>query len=202
MRRQRPTSIVPDTRRCFHALTGRIQLDTKHGRRIRALLPGGTIQLASMTDTATSARFSPCRRIGRNCQVGVANTGRCPIVGPIREHNYWGSMRDRIAASATDELHSEYGERLPRLGVASTLNRRVRVRVPENLAVIRSGQDWTDCGGPELAQFRESVQPALLEGMNFLRDHPDDTGCCGLTLRRGDGSHRRLPEEDSAWVTS
>jgi aldoxime dehydratase len=23
----------------------------------------------------------------RSCQVGVANTGRCPVVGPIREHN-------------------------------------------------------------------------------------------------------------------
>jgi aldoxime dehydratase len=24
------------------------------------------------------------------------------------------------------------------------------------------------------------VRPALLEGMNFLRDHPDETGCCDL----------------------
>jgi aldoxime dehydratase len=54
------------------------------------------------------------------------------------------------------------------------------VAVPENLAVIRSGQDWTNCHGSELAQFTESVQPALLEGMNFLRDHPDETGCCEL----------------------
>jgi aldoxime dehydratase len=47
------------------------------------------------------------------CQVGVANTGGCPVVGPIREHNYWGSMRDRILASADNELRSEYGEQLP-----------------------------------------------------------------------------------------
>jgi hypothetical protein len=116
----------------------------------------------------------------RNCLVGIANTGGCPVVGPIREHNYWGSMRDRILASADDELRSEYGEQLPRLGTRSTINRRLRVTVPENLAVIRSGQDWTNCTGTELAQFTESVQPALLEGMDYLRDHPDETGCCDL----------------------
>lgn len=124
-----------------------------------------------------------------HCQVGIANTGGCPVVGPIREHNYWGSMRDRILASADDQLLSEYGEKLPRLGMDSTLNRRLKVTVPENLAVIRSGQDWTDCGGSELAQFTESVQPALFEGMNFLRNHPDETGCCDLRFAQeiGDG---------------
>lgn len=116
----------------------------------------------------------------RNCLVGVANTGGCPVVGPIREHNYWGSMRDRILVSADNKLRSEYGEQLQRFGAASTLNRRLRVAVPENLAVIRSGQDWTDCTGSELARFEEPAQPALLEGMNFLRDHPDETGCCDL----------------------
>jgi aliphatic aldoxime dehydratase len=38
-----------------------------------------------------------------NCQVGVAKTGGCPVVGPIREHNYWGSMRDRIEVSAEND---------------------------------------------------------------------------------------------------
>jgi aldoxime dehydratase len=123
-----------------------------------------------------------------NCQVGVANIGGCPVVGPIREHNYWGSMRDRILTSADNELRSAYGEQLPQLGTHSTAHRRLRVTVPENLAVIRSGQDWTNCAGSELAQFTESVQPALLEGMNFLRDHPDETGCCDLRFAEETGN--------------
>jgi aldoxime dehydratase len=102
------------------------------------------------------------------------------VTGPVREHNYWGSMRDRIAKSATDELASQYGTALPRLGSAHTLGRRVRVSVPGNIAVIRSGQDWTDCGDAELATYDESVRPALVEAMAFLRDHPDETGCCDL----------------------
>jgi aldoxime dehydratase len=111
--------------------------------------------------------------------VGVAKTG-APLVGPIREHNYWGSMRDRIQLSADDDLVSAYGDLLPRLGTNETLGHRLRVRVPENLAVIRSGQDCTDCAGAELETYDNSVRPALLEGMNFLRDHPDETGCCDL----------------------
>jgi aldoxime dehydratase len=102
------------------------------------------------------------------------------VTGPVREHNYWGSMRDRIAKSATDELASQYGTALPRSGNAHTLGRRVRVRVPGNIAVIRSGQDWTDCGDAELTTYDESVRPALEEAMAFLRDHPDETGCCDL----------------------
>jgi aldoxime dehydratase len=119
-----------------------------------------------------------------DCLVGVAKTGlktgQCPVGGPIREHNYWGSMRDRLTVSANDGLCSAYGDRLPRLGSTVTAHRRLRVVVPENLAVIRSGQDWTDCAGAELAQYDDSVRPALVEGMKFLRDHPDDTGCCDL----------------------
>jgi aldoxime dehydratase len=115
--------------------------------------------------------------------VGVAKTGG-PVVGPIREHNYWGSMRDRIQASADDDLRSSYGERLPRLGSVDTVGRRLRVKGPENLATIRSGQDWTNCAGAELAEYEESVRPALFEGMTFLRDNPDETGCCDLRFAR------------------
>ncbi len=111
--------------------------------------------------------------------VGVAKTGG-PVVGPIREHSYWGSMRDRIQASAKDDLKSSYGDRLPHLGATTSVGKRLRVNPPENLAIIRSGQDWTNCAGDELAEYDDSVRPALVEGMTFLRDNPDETGCCDL----------------------
>lgn len=111
--------------------------------------------------------------------LGVAKTG-CPVVGPIREHNYWGSMRDRIPVSAHDDLRSPYGERMPRFGATETRGRRLGVEAPENLAIIRSGQDWTNCAGDELDEYDRSVRPALTAGMNFLRDNPDLTGCCDL----------------------
>jgi hypothetical protein len=40
-------------------------------------------------------------------------------------------MRDRTLASTDNELRSEYCDKLPRLGSASTLNRRLKVIVPE-----------------------------------------------------------------------
>jgi aldoxime dehydratase len=111
--------------------------------------------------------------------VGVAKTGG-PVVGPIREHNYWGSMRDRLQVSSDDDLVSGYGDRLPRLGSTDTAARRLRVKVPQNLAVIRSGQDWTNCAGAELEEYGASLRPALEAGMRFLREHPNETGCCDM----------------------
>ena len=144
--------------------------------------------------TVSPERFETI--FSRNCLVGVANTGHCPQVGPIREHHYWGSMRDRILASSDDELRSEYGERLPRLGSAFTLSRRLRVTIPKNLAVIRSGQDLTNCVGPELAQFTESVQPALLEANQFSARPSGGDGMLRSPFCRGDGPQRFTAQED------
>jgi hypothetical protein len=113
--------------------------------------------------------------------VGVARTGQT-LRGPIREHNYWGAMRDRIPAAAASVLASPHGEALPRLGRSESRGLRLSVAAPENLAVIRSGQDWTLCRGAELATYQESVRPVLAKGMDFLRDRPDETGCCDMRL--------------------
>jgi aldoxime dehydratase len=111
--------------------------------------------------------------------VGVGNIAT-EVIGPIRKHNYWGSMRDRIAKSETDDLVSQYDTVLPRLGRKDTIGRRLRVSAPANLAIIRSGQDWTDCDNAELATYDESIRPVLAKAMGFLLDHPDETGCCTL----------------------
>ncbi len=111
--------------------------------------------------------------------VGVSKTGQ-KLGAPIPEHGYWGAMRDRIPHSAHNDLCSSHGESLPKLGRTVTEGKRIRVKVPENLAVIRSGQNWTDCQGTELETYRQTVYPVLLKGMQFLRDHPWDVGCCDM----------------------
>ena len=112
-------------------------------------------------------------------KIGVAKVGG-PAVGPIREHGYWGSMRDRLAVSADDDLISSYGETLPRLGTSETTGRRLRVHAVQNLAVIRSGQDWTECSGTQLGFYNESIAPTLRDAMHSLRDSPNETGCCEM----------------------
>jgi aldoxime dehydratase len=114
--------------------------------------------------------------------VGAATGHR--IAGPVLEHNYWGSMRDRIPIATTNHLVSRYGEHLPRLGASETANRFLRVSAPENLAIIRSGQDWSDCEPGELEIYNQSVRPALVKAMESLRDNPDKSGCCDMRFVR------------------
>lgn len=89
----------------------------------------------------------------------------------VREHGYWGSMRDRLAASQTDALRGAGIGELPVPG------RRVRLGGFENLALIRSGQDWSDTQGDERRLYLQQIEPTLREGMDFLRDSGLGVGC-------------------------
>ena len=107
----------------------------------------------------------------------------CPVLqGPIREHNYWGSMRDRIVASGHDGLDASAVALSTDATPPSPRGQRVRVEVPANLAVIRSGQAFGDLEGQEKTLYFASVEPALRDGMLFLRDHPSETGCLSSRL--------------------
>lgn len=92
--------------------------------------------------------------------------------GEIIEHGYWGSMRDRIPLSQTDAL-SPSGE----LAVTSDGKGRVSVTGHQNLAVIRSGQDWGDTRDEERRVYLEDIEPVLRAGMDFLRDQGGEIGC-------------------------
>jgi heme-degrading monooxygenase HmoA len=105
---------------------------------------------------------------------------RKSLSGPIREHLYWGSMRDRLPASQTDELLGDGDDRTHGEGRMKThegLSCRVRVSGKKNLTVIRSGQDWSATSGEERELYLGSMQPPLIKGMEFLRDHGDEVGC-------------------------
>ena len=100
------------------------------------------------------------------------------VEGPIEEHGYWGSMRDRLPISKSDPLLSAWGEELqPRAGDDAS-GRRIIVDVPGNIALIRSGQDAARCSPEELQEYTRSILPVLKKGMDYLRDHPVETGCC------------------------
>lgn len=105
------------------------------------------------------------------------------LEGPIREHAYWGGMRDRLPVSQEDpRLDSPLGETLTERPARQTRGQRLRVTAPHNLALIRSDQDWSRCGGKELETYRELIQPVLSRGMEFLQQHPLETGCCESRL--------------------
>lgn len=102
--------------------------------------------------------------------IGVMLGGRSHDT--IQEHGYWGGMRDRLPASQTDPLTAGGERRL----IDITPGRRL-VLSHEGVALIRSGQDWSDVTGEELTLYREQIEPTLRAGMDFLRDEGLDIGC-------------------------
>lgn len=103
---------------------------------------------------------------------------RQALSGQIQEHVYWGSMRDRLAASQRDELLGETP--LGNNEIIDTTRSRVNVSGKNNLCLIRSGQDWSKTNPEERKLYLETMHPVLIEGMNFLRDHGDEVGCYSL----------------------
>jgi hypothetical protein len=90
-------------------------------------------------------------------------------------------MRDRLAAAQDDELK---GEKWTTRVQMNGGNQSTRIRVPgkKNLCVIRSGQDWSDTLPGERKLYLETIHPVLVEGMNFLRDRGQETGCYSMNL--------------------
>lgn len=104
---------------------------------------------------------------------------RAGMSGPVREHVYWGSMRDRMPASQVDGLEGEKeATAMVREGEeGKQSSRRVVVPGKKNLCVIRSGQDWSAMLPVERKLYLETMHPVLVKGMDFLRDEGRSIGC-------------------------
>jgi aldoxime dehydratase len=123
----------------------------------------------------------------------VRGISACPkfTLEPINESGYWGAARDRIPLSPFDRM----GPSIERLDGArkppASEGARIFVKPPKNLAVIRSGVSWEKCGPQQLKDFQTALRPKLDAGMEYLRQHPVETGCCSLrqvTCLEWDGS--------------
>ena len=97
------------------------------------------------------------------------------VSGEVQEHGYWGSMRDRIPLSQTDAM-APSGTRAVIAGVPAH-GQRVRIAGHENIAMIRSGQEWTDTTSQERKLYLEEMEPVLRNGVDFLRDQGVGIGC-------------------------
>ncbi|KAL1960678.1 hypothetical protein VTO42DRAFT_6508 [Malbranchea cinnamomea] len=121
-------------------------------------------------------RFETCLS-DKEVLEGAAHMGET-MSGPIAEHSYWGSVRDRLPICQTDAVIGEKSHiqtRQQRCAVST--GRRIRISGKRNLAVIRSGQDWSRMYPDERKLYLETIHPVLVNGMNFLRDHGDEVGC-------------------------
>ena len=110
--------------------------------------------------------------------------------GPILEHGYAGGMRDRIPLSDSNDLRSAAGMNARLEAHIADDGQRVVVTPPDNLCVIRSGQNWVFCSPEQRTWYLTKLHPVLLEGMRFLRDNPRETNCYSL---------RFVDRKDDAW---
>ncbi len=117
---------------------------------------------------------------------GVAGRGFSALgdLAPTGVHEYWGAMRDRISASHTDPLNGDAVAGPRAAGRRESQPRKLTLRAPENVCFIRTGQDWSHTRGQQRETYEQTVAPVLEQGADFLRDHPDETGCLSSRLVR------------------
>ncbi|KAK3701474.1 hypothetical protein LTR37_015448 [Vermiconidia calcicola] len=94
---------------------------------------------------------------------------------------YWGAGRDRIPASSYDRFEKPTEARIPESapkGVGELLTGTNY----DNMCHIRSGQWWTQCDQEEREAYEDDLQKKLMGGMQYLWDHPEETGTLGLRI--------------------
>jgi hypothetical protein len=111
-----------------------------------------------------------------NVPEGIAHM-RESVSGPLQEHVYWGSMRDRLPASQTDALDGDQMSLSKEDKVLDAESKRIRVAGRKNLAMIRSGQDWSNTSSHERELYLKTMHPVLIKGMEFLTHEGSAVGC-------------------------
>jgi aldoxime dehydratase len=111
--------------------------------------------------------------LGKPEGIAVLATG---MSEPVKEHAYWGSARERLPLAQTDPLRAA-AARSTGSGAGASPGVRRRVAPHGNLCLIRSGQDWGETTGDERDIYLRDVEPALREGMLYLRDGGLAIGC-------------------------
>ena len=81
-------------------------------------------------------------------------------------HDYWGSARDRMAASQHDPFEAAPGSPLP-----------------ANMCLIRSGQKWDECLSDEREMYFTDIEPKLRAGIDYLARNPE-SGCISSRFLR------------------
>lgn len=84
-------------------------------------------------------------------------------------------MRDRLPSSQTETMASPTNPHISEL--PSPAKGRVKLMGHDNIALIRSGQEWTETTGKERGQCLKDINPTLRVGMDILRDKGPSIGC-------------------------
>ncbi len=107
---------------------------------------------------------------------GIANL--CDAMEITPTHAYWGSLRDRMVATADNKLRGESERK--ELAAEDTLGKRIKIQAKKNVCLIKTTQDLTQISEEQLKIYTNKVEPALHSGLNFIRENAAETGCIGM----------------------
>ncbi|EME89490.1 uncharacterized protein MYCFIDRAFT_26081 [Pseudocercospora fijiensis CIRAD86] len=110
---------------------------------------------------------------------------------------YWGAGRDRIPASAHDLFPTPKAIKTPS-PPPQGFNQRLTGTNYDNMCHIRSGQWWEQCNETERLAYEQNLQKTLMTGMQYLWDHPLETGTLGLRFLQNLNSQGDLIKETCA----
>ncbi len=113
--------------------------------------------------------------------VGLANLPGTSIRS-MTINGYFGAARDRVVLSAIDPLENLLEVAEPRVTLSHGSMAHVRVALPHNTTLLRSGQFWEDAGPEQRDDYIETMKPKLERGMDHLAQNPTDTGCLSLRM--------------------
>ncbi len=102
------------------------------------------------------------------------------LEGPILEHGYPGAARERIPCSSLESIKNKDDIwRDCKIQVEDN-GRRVIIKPPKNICVIRSGQDWSHSGEEQKKHYLTRVHPILKKGMQYLSNNPIESNCASM----------------------
>ena len=92
---------------------------------------------------------------------------------------YWGAGRDRMPGSAHDLFEKPTNISSPSKAPRG-LGEHLHGANYNNMCHIRSGQWWEQCNEEETRAYEDDLQKTLMSGMQYLWEHPEETGTIGL----------------------
>ena len=117
-------------------------------------------------------------------------------VFPTPYCGYYGAMRDRLPAAASDALDAPEGAGLvphtDRIGYGEHWS----VRPPRNLALIRSANTWGRMDEEQRTDYEAKLRGPLIAGMDYLAQNQLPSGCATMRwLGTTDAGGSPAPEE-------
>jgi aldoxime dehydratase len=129
--------------------------------------------------------------------IGVSVSGDVALY-PTPYCGYYGAMRDRLIAAASDKLESPHASALQPLPDRKGFGEHWSVHPPKNLAIIRGGSSWGFMDQEQHANYDDQLRGPVSAGMDYLERNPLPSGCASMRWQRSSDIRGNLEPDEYA----